>query len=97
MEVYKGHAAWAQRTSRVVSIEDEDGVPCVTTDAQHQRWRRHFNNVLNTRTRFVAEEMEKVCQREVRADLANIPSQLEVTKARRMETLQAPLAYYLRC
>ena len=53
----------------------------MTTDAQHQCWRRHFNNVLNIKTRFVAEEMESVHQREVRADLANIPSQLEVAKA----------------
>ena len=75
------HRRRGLRPSRVVSIEDEDGVPCVTTDTQHQRWRRHFNNVLNTRTRFVAEEMERVRQREVRADIANIPSQLEVTKA----------------
>ena len=47
VEVYKGHRGL--RPSRVVSIEDEDGVPCVTTDAQHQRWRRHFNIVLNIR------------------------------------------------
>ena len=65
----------------MVSIEDEDGVPCVTTDTQHQRWRRHFNSVLNIRTSLVAEEMESVHQREVKADLANIPSQLKVTKA----------------
>ena len=64
----------------MVSIEDEDGVPCVIMDAQHQRWRRQFNNVLNIRTMFVAEEMESVRQREVRVDLANIPSQLEVTE-----------------
>lgn len=40
-----------------------------------------FKNVLNIRTGVVAEEMERVRQKEVRADLANIPSQLEVIKA----------------
>ena len=67
------HGHRGLRPSRVVSIEDENGVLCTTTNAQHQRWGRHFKNMLNIRTGVMAEEMERVCQREVRADLGNIP------------------------
>lgn len=69
------------RPSREVNIHNEDGEPCKTTDAQHQRWRQHFNSVLNIRTRFAATEMDRVRQREVKADLANTPSLLEITRA----------------
>ena len=56
------------RPSRVVNIHNEEGEPCKTTDAQHQR-------------RFAAAEMDRVRQREVNADQANTPSLLEVTRA----------------
>ena len=75
------HGCRGLRPSRVMTIEDDDGMPCVTTDVQHQHWRRHFNDVLNIKTRFVAEEVESVRQKEARADLASIPSQLGVTEA----------------
>ena len=30
-----------------MTVDDENGRPCVTVDAQKDRWRRHFNKVLN--------------------------------------------------
>ena len=28
---------------RVVTVDDEDGKPCVTTTEQQAKWRRHFS------------------------------------------------------
>ena len=64
-----------------IHVHNENGEPWVTMDAQHQCWRRHFNNVLKIRTRFAAAEMETVHQREVKVELANVLSQQEVTRA----------------
>ena len=69
------------RPTRVVTIEDEDGELCTTKDAQRQRWRRHFTNVLNLRTTVDSVEMESVRQREVRDDLDSSPTQREIFKA----------------
>ena len=33
--------------ARVVTIQNEDGRPCDTVTEQHERWRRHFDQVLN--------------------------------------------------
>ena len=44
--------------TRAVTIHDEDDVPCGSISDQHQRWRRHFNKVLNIRSQFDEEEME---------------------------------------
>ena len=38
--------------TRAVTIHDEDDVPCGSISDQHQRWRRHFNKVLNIRSQF---------------------------------------------
>ena len=48
--------------TRAVTISDEDDVPCGSISDQHQRWRRHFNKVLNIRSQFDEEEMELVRQ-----------------------------------
>ena len=32
---------------RSAVVKDENGNACTTTESQHDRWRRHFNNMLN--------------------------------------------------
>ena len=68
--------------SRVVTIHDSDGVPCVSTSAQHQRWRQHFTKVLNSNiwSEFDRSELDLVQQREVDEILAGVPSATEVSK-----------------
>ena len=67
--------------SVVVTINDENGNPCASISAQQQRWKRHFTQVLNVQSPFDPEELEKVRQRPLRADLAEKPSMRELTKA----------------
>ena len=67
--------------TRAVTIHDEDDVPCGSISDQHQRWRRHFNKVLNIRSQFDEEEMDLVRQREVSETLGSIPQSKEVEKA----------------
>ena len=66
--------------SRVVTIHNSDGVPCVSTSAQHQRWQQHFTKVLNIRSEFDRSELDLVRQREVDEVLAGVPSATEVRK-----------------
>ena len=67
--------------SRVVTIHDVNGVPCVSTSAQHQRWRQHFTKVLNIMSEFDQSELDLVRQREVDDILASVPSATDVRKA----------------
>lgn len=67
--------------SRVVTIHDADGVPCVSTTAQHQRWRQHFTKVLNIMSDFKESELDLVRQRKVDDDIASEPSASEVKTA----------------
>ena len=46
--------------SRVVTIHDEDGMSCVSINAQHHCWRRHFQKVLNIKSKFEEEELESL-------------------------------------
>ena len=64
-----------------VTINDENGNPCTSPSAQQQRWQRHFSSVLNRQSQFNPQELEKVRQRPLRADLAREPSRRELTKA----------------
>ena len=66
--------------SRVVTIHDSDGVPCVSTSAHYQRWRQHFTKVLNIRSEFDRSELDLVWQHEVDEVLAGVPSATEVRK-----------------
>ena len=45
------------------------------------RWQIHFSRVLNMQSQFDPEELEKVRQCPLRADLAQKPSMRELTKA----------------
>ena len=64
--------------TRCITIKDEDGISCTTTESQEERWRRHFTNVLNVRSKYSEEEVDKVRQRPVRTELAEEPSIGEV-------------------
>ena len=69
--------------SQMVTVNDENDVPCLSVDAQHQRWRHHFIKVLNVVSQFDACEMELVGQREVITSLGDMPSREDVDVALR--------------
>ena len=62
--------------TRTASVRNEDGNPCTYTEAQHQRWRRHFSSILNICSHHSLTELEKVRQRSTRTSMAD-PSSLE--------------------
>ena len=62
-------------------IRDETGQPCRTPQSTQQRWRRHFQEVLNMHSQFNAAEMEQVRQRPLRPHMAEPPSKEELLKA----------------
>lgn len=66
---------------RSPTIRDEAGNPCTTPEEQQDRWRRHFASILNIQSQFDPEEMEKVKQRPIRAEIAELPSQQEIEEA----------------
>ena len=67
--------------TRCITIKDEDGSPCTSTESHEKRWRRHFTNVLNVRNKYSEEELDKVRQRPTLTELAKKPSMGEVVKA----------------
>ena len=67
--------------SRLATVVDEEGKPCTTAEAQQQRWRRHFTNILNVQSQFNEAEIKKTRQRPVRHQLAEVPTMDELTKA----------------
>ena len=66
---------------RTGNIKDEDGEPCTSVDAKQQRWRRHFNGILNVESHFNQEELDRVRQRPMRPQLAEVPSLEELVEA----------------
>ena len=76
---------------RVVTVEDEDGRPCVTTSSQQERWRRHFSKVLNVQSQFTVAEIEKVRQRPCNVELAESPTKAELASAlKKLKNGKAP-------
>ena len=69
------------QSSRIVTINDENGAPCTTPSEQHQHWRKHFSNVLNVTNEFNATELAKVHEREVDDILGITPNAREVIRA----------------
>ena len=59
-------------SSRLSTVNDEEGNPCMMPEIQQEQWRRHFSNVLNVQSQFSDEELNKVRQRPVRQDLAEL-------------------------
>ena len=68
-----------------------------TLASQQQRWRRHFTEVLNTRSQYQAAEIEKVRQRDVDEELGRVPSSNEVAKALVKLKNGKALRYFQRC
>ena len=64
---------------RVAAVKDEDGNACTTTEAQQERWKRHFSKVLNIQSQFDVEELSR--QRPTRSEMAEVPSQEELQSA----------------
>ena len=67
--------------TRSATIRDEDGASCCTTEAQNERWIRHFSNILNVQSEFSLEELERVEQRPLRPELAELPTEEELMEA----------------
>ena len=70
-----------QVPSRVVTIHDENNVPCTSTSSQHQRWWCHFTKVLNVVGQYDEGELDLVRQREVDFSLAHLPCEQDVRLA----------------
>ena len=62
------------RPARTGCIRDEVGNCCTSQADQHQRWQRHFTEVLNVRSKFEGEESPKIRQHLVRQELNEIPA-----------------------
>ena len=70
-----------RKPTRVVTVDDENGRLCVTVDAQKDRWRRHFNKVLNVVSVFDVSVLNRVKQRPVAVELESPPCKLEIVGA----------------
>ena len=66
---------------RSAVVQDENGNSCTTTEAQQERWRRHFSKILNVQSDFDMEELSRVRQRPTRSELTEVPSEEEVMNA----------------
>ena len=75
------HCKRGRIASRVVTIHDEDGVPCVTNSTQHQHWRCHFIKVLNVVSQYDDGELALLRQRDVITSLSDPPSADDVVAA----------------
>jgi len=62
-------------------VQDENGNSCTTTEAQQERWRRHFSKILNVQSDFDMEELSRVRQRPTRSEMTEVPSEEEVMNA----------------
>ena len=66
---------------RSAVVKDENGDVCTTTDTQNDRWRRHFSEILNMQSEFDMEELERVKQRRLRPEIAELSTEEELLKA----------------
>ena len=66
---------------KMTVVREENGNPCSSPEAQQQRWRRHFSDILNLQSNFSAEELEMVRQRPLRPEMAAPPSEEELGSA----------------
>lgn len=63
------------------AVRDEEGNICSTTEAQQQRWCRHFTKVLNVRTSFNPEILSECVEREPAEDMDGCPDLEEISIA----------------
>ncbi len=66
---------------RAVVVRNEEGNLCKTPEAQQQRWRRHFSEILNLQSGFSMEELELVRKRPVKDEMSEPPSEEELERA----------------
>lgn len=66
---------------RTAIVKDEDGNPCKTPEQQQQRWRRHFDKLLNTQSLFDPAFLENVRQRPLKQEMDEPPSREEIEDA----------------
>ena len=75
------HACRGLIPQRNSNIKDENGDPCTSKEAKQQRWKRHFAGILNVESHFNPTELDKVNQRPLRPQLAELPSIEELRKS----------------
>ena len=63
------------------SVRDEEGHTCSTPQQQHERWRRHYSNLLNIVSEIDMTELEQARQRPPRTEMADPPSSEEMENA----------------
>ena len=67
-----GRRGWVP--SRVVTIHDENDIPCVDDVSQHQHQQCHFTKVLNVASPLDISVFDLVRQHEVDSSLVDLPS-----------------------
>ena len=75
------HACRGLRPRRVGNIKDEEGRPCTSTEEKQQRWKRHFANLLNIESHYSVAELDKIRQRPMRPQPADLPTLDELMDA----------------
>ena len=75
------HGRRGRVPSRVITIHDEDDIPCVSTASQHQRWWRHFTKVLYVVSHYDECELDLVGQPKLDSSLADLPDEKDVQLA----------------
>ena len=63
------------------SMRNKEGHTCSTPQQQHDRWRRHFSNLLNIVSEIDVTELEQARQRPPRTEMADPPSSEELENA----------------
>ncbi len=60
LEEHQRRTTWEKRTCSKAVLRDEAGAACGTSEMQHQRWRRHFCQILNIKSEYDKEELAMV-------------------------------------
>ena len=79
-DIQRGRKGLVPRRSTV--LKDEEGNICKTLEQQQQRWKRHFTEILNVRSKFDPAVLVKARQRPLRPQMADPPLREELEAAR---------------
>ena len=66
---------------RTANVRDEEGRTCSTPQQQHDRWRRHFTNLLNIVSQIDESELSRARQQPPHPEMAHPPSADELERA----------------
>ena len=66
---------------RTANVREEKGRTCSTTQQQHDWWRRHFTNLLNTVSQIDENELSRARQRPPLPKVADPPSTDKLDRA----------------